>query len=125
MIQVTVLCLIAAFFTLLIKKNNPETALVLTVGTGSIVLLFLLQEFHAILLFLEELIDRAPLSGEFFLPLLKTIGIALVARTGSTLCKYEGESALASLVETAASFCSIFVALPLLKAVLQMLVELM
>ena len=120
-----VLCLLSALFSLLLKKNSPETALLLTIAAGVVVLLFLLRDVGEIIAFLEELMERSTVSSEVFMPLLKTIGIALIAKTGSSLCKDAGESALASLVETAASFCAVFVALPLLRSVLQMLVELM
>ena len=124
-IQVAVLCLMGALLTLLLKKGSPETALLLTLGIGVTVLLLLLKGAEDIVSFLRELMERTAVSEEVFLPLFKTIGIALVAKTGSDLCKDAGESALASLVETAGSFCAVLVALPLLRAVLSMLLELM
>lgn len=124
-IQISVLCLLGALLTLLLKKGSPETALLLTLGIGVTVLLFLLKGAEDIISFLRELMERTAVSEEVFLPLFKTIGIALVAKTGSDLCKDAGESALASLVETAGSFCAVLVALPLLRAVLSMLLELM
>lgn len=124
-IQISVLCLLGALLTLLLKKGSPETALLLALGIGVTVLLFLLKGAEDIISFLRELMERTAVSEEVFLPLFKTIGIALVAKTGSDLCKDAGESALASLVETAGSFCAVLVALPLLRAVLSMLLELM
>ena len=87
-------------------------------------LLFLLQDAEEIVSFLGELVERTAVPQEVFLPLFKTIGIALVARTGSDLCRDAGESALASLVETAGSFCAVLVSLPLLRAVLELITEL-
>ena len=124
-IQVAVLCLLGALVTLLLKKGSPETALLLSLGIGVTVLLFLLQDAEEIVSFLGELMERTAVPQEVFLPLFKTIGIALVARTGSDLCRDAGESALASLVETAGSFCAVLVSLPLLRAVLSLLLELM
>ena len=60
-----------------------------------------------------------------FTPLYKTIGIALVVQVGGNLCRDAGESALASVVETAGTLCALLAALPLLRAVLDMLMELM
>ena len=53
------------------------------------------------------------------------MGIALVVKVGSGLCRDAGESALASVVETAGAVCALLVALPLLRAVLSLLLELM
>ena len=58
---------------------------------------------------------------ELFTPLLKTAAIALISRVGSDLCRDAGESAMASLVETAGAFGAILVSLPLMEAVWEML----
>ena len=58
-------------------------------------------------------------------PLYKTVGIALVVRVGSSLCADAGESALGKVVETAGAVCALVAALPLLRTVLELLMELM
>ena len=75
--------------------------------------------------FLGELVAESGLSRELFVPLYKTVGIALVVKIGGSLCRDAGESALASVVETAGAVCALIAALPLLRAVLALLLELM
>ena len=75
--------------------------------------------------FLGELGAASGVSADLFVPLYKTIGIALVVQVGGNLCRDAGESALASVVETAGTLCALLAALPLLRAVLDMLLELM
>ena len=72
-----------------------------------------------------ELVEESGLSRELFIPLYKTVGIALVVKLGGSLCRDAGESALASVVETAGAVCALIAALPLLRAVLSLLMELM
>ena len=60
-----------------------------------------------------------------FVPLYKTVGIALVVKLGGSLCRDAGETALSSVVETAGAVCALLAALPLLQAVLSLLLELM
>ena len=74
----------------------------------------------AVLLF-TQLLDWGGLPTDLFLPLVKTVGIALVSRTGSDLCRDAGESAMASLVETAGAVTAILVSLPLFQAAWDML----
>lgn len=78
-----------------------------------------------LLAFLGELGSASGVSADLFVPLYKTIGIALVVQVGGNLCRDAGESALASVVETAGTLCALLAALPLLRAVLDMLLELM
>ena len=55
------------------------------------------------------------------MPLLKTVGIALISRAGGALCRDAGEGAMAGLVEMAGAFAAILVSLPLFRAAWQML----
>ena len=56
---------------------------------------------------------------------MSLVAIALVVKVGAGLCRDAGESALASVVETAGAVCTLLVSLPLLRAVLELLMELM
>ncbi|MDO4314812.1 MAG: SpoIIIAC/SpoIIIAD family protein, partial [Oscillospiraceae bacterium] len=89
------------------------------------VLLSLAGAVEELMSFLEELAERSGIGGELFVPLYKTVGIALVVKVGGNLCRDAGESALGSVVETAGAVCALLAALPLLRAVLSLLLELM
>lgn len=123
--QVTALCVVGALLALVLKRGAPETAMLLTLGTAVVVLLFLAGAVEELMAFLEELAERSGVSQELFVPLYKTVGIALVVKVGGSLCRDAGESALGSVVETAGAVCALLVALPLLQAVLALLLELM
>lgn len=123
--QVTALCVVGALLALVLKRGAPETALLLTLGTSAVVLLFLAGAVEELLDFLEELAERSGVSRELFVPLYKTVGIALVVKVGGSLCRDAGETALGSVVETAGAVCALLASLPLLRAVLSLLLELM
>lgn len=65
------------------------------------------------------------LPEQLFQPLLKTVCIALICRTGSDLCRDAGEGALASVLETAGAVAAIVVSLPLFRAVWDLLESLL
>ena len=91
-------------------------------GGGEIPALLLLAEpLEEIRDFLTQLADGGQLPAELFAPLVKTVGVALVSRTGSDLCRDAGEGAMASLVETAGAVIAILVSLPLFQAAWDML----
>ena len=123
--QVTALCVIGALLAVVVRRGSPESALLLTLAAVVTVLLFLIGPLEELMAFLTELGERSGVSASLFVPLYKTVGIALVVKVGSSLCRDAGESALAAAVETAGSICALRVALPLLRAVLELLVELM
>ncbi len=123
--QVTALCIVGALLALVLKKGTPEMALLLTLGAALAVMLFLAGAVEELMAFLEELAEQSGVSQALFVPLYKTVGIALVVKVGGSLCRDAGESALAAVVETAGTVCALLVALPLLRAVMSLLLELM
>ncbi len=122
--QVTGLCVVGALLALVLKKGSPELALLLALAAVAAVLLFLAGALGELLDFLRETGAASGLSEDLFIPLYKTVGIALVVKAGGSLCRDAGESALASAVETAGTVCALLVSLPLLRAVLALLLEL-
>ena len=108
----------------MLKKGSPELALLLALAAVAAVLLFLMGALGELMEFLREIGAASGLSEDLFIPLYKTVGIALVVKAGGSLCRDAGESALASAVETAGTVCALLVSLPLLRAVLALLLEL-
>ena len=123
--QVTALCLVGALLAVVVRRGSPELALLLTLAAAAAVLLALAEPIRELMTFLTELGERSGVSRELFVPLYKTVGIALVVTVGGELCRDAGESALAAVVETAGAVCALLAALPLLRAVLSLLLELM
>lgn len=124
-VQAAALCVIAALLALVVRRGSPEAALLLILGATVAVLLSLAGSLKLLMDFLGELVEESGLSKDLFIPLYKTVGIALVVKLGGSLCRDAGESALASVVETAGAVCALLTALPLLRAVLTLLLELM
>ena len=124
-IQITALCMVGALLALVVRRGNPEQALLLVLGCVVLALLSLVGSIRELLEFLAELGERSGVARELFVPLYKTVGIALIVRLGGEVCRDAGEAALAAALETAGSICALLIALPLLRAVLTMLLELM
>ena len=124
-IQITVVCVLVSLLGLLVKKGSPELTLLLTLSAAVAAFLLLSGLLAELLDFLRELSAAAGVDQELFLPLYKTMGIAVVVKIGGGLCRDAGESALASVVETAGTVCALLVAMPLFRVVLSTLLELM
>ena len=124
-IQITALCMVGALLALVVRRGNPAQALLLVLGCVVLALLSLVGSIRELLEFLAELGERSGVARELFVPLYKTVGIALIVRLGGEVCRDAGEAALAAALETAGSICALLIALPLLRAVLSMLLELM
>lgn len=122
--QTAALCVAGALLAVVVRRGAPELALAVTLGAVAVGLLFLAGPLKELLDFMKE-VSRYGVSQKLLIPLYKIVGIAVVVKVGGDLCRDAGESALASVVETAGSVCALLAALPLLRGVLALLMELM
>ena len=120
-VKVAAVCLLGAVLALLLRKSNPELSLLLALAVCAAVLTVLIKGLGDVYHFLGEIVLWGGLSADLFSPLWKTVGIALIARAGTELCKDAGENAMASLIEMTGAFGAILVAIPLFQAVWDML----
>ena len=123
MTQAAALCVIAALLGLVLRRSNPEITLLLALAAAAAVLLALAEPLTELLRFLERLAEQSGVSRTLLTPLYKTVGIALVVKVGGGLCREAGVSGLAAL-EFAGTICALLTALPLLRAVLELITEL-
>lgn len=124
-VQAAGLCVIGAVLALVVRRGSPETALLLALAATAAVIALVVPALGELWEFLRQLEAYSGVSTELFAPLYKTAAIALVVRAGGGLCRDAGESALAAVLETAGTVCALVAALPLMRAVLDLLVELM
>lgn len=125
MLRITAFCVIGTILSLALRKSVPEIALVLILAAVVVVLLLLGQPLRELMQFFQKLGEQSGLSQDLLLPLYKAMGIAIVVKVGAGLCKDAGEGALASVIEMSGALCTLFVAIPLMRAVLDLLMELM
>ena len=120
-IGICALC--AVLFAALVQKTNKEYALLISLGTAAVLLLFLLERAGPVLQQVEDLAASGPLEGEAVGLLLRAVGITVVGQVVARLCKDAGESALAYTVELAARAAVLAAALPALGRLLKYLGE--
>ena len=120
-IGICALC--AVLFAALVQKTNKEYALLISLGTAAVLLLFLLERAGPVLQQVEDLAASGPLEGEAVGLMLRAVGITVVGQVVTRLCKDAGESALAYTVELAARAAVLAAALPALGRFLEYLGE--
>lgn len=109
----------AAILSLVIKKTNPELSLALGLAVCALVAGLALKAFSEVKETLTIVELSTDFSGSYAAPILKCVGIGMVSRLGSDLCKDAGQSAAGSTLETCGAVCALYVSLPLLKALLR------
>ena len=120
-LRVTALCLTGALLAVLLHRSGGEIALLLSLAVCGVAAMVLMEPLEELRDFWEDAAAWGELPVELFTPLIKTVGIALLSRTGSDLCRDAGEGAIASVLETAGAVAAIAVSLPLFRAAWELL----
>lgn len=112
--------MMAAVLSLLLRRHNPELALLLGALTALGVLaasLGVLSGFQEFRNLVRQMLGEE--SETLLAPVIKCLAISLVSRLASELCRDASQYAAAWAVELAGSACSLVVVLPLLLGVLK------
>ncbi len=122
-VKIAGLCLAASIVASLLRRSSPELGLLLAAAAallGGTLLLDAAAELSALG---DELTALTGLAPALFAPLWKVTAIALVSRIGAALCADAGQSALARVMDAAGAVCALGCAVPLLRAVVELISE--
>ena len=125
MMRLTVVGLTAAVLCAVLRKNTPEIALLLALAAG-IWMLFLTAD--TLCSGLEVLWELAALSGmedELVRPVVKVVALSLLTRITAEICRSTGEGGIAAFVEVGGTVLSLGVSLPLIRAVIMLMGEML
>ncbi len=122
-LKIGALALIGAGCALAIRRGTPELSLILALCTGLVILWTAADIVTGVLDFFSELAQTAGIGNELLLPLLKTVGIAIVTRVAAQASRDAGAGTIAVFAEAAGSVAALSVAVPLMRLVLDLVAE--
>lgn len=119
MTKVIALGLTGTVFSVLLKKENPQIAMLAAAVTGILIFLRLCGPLENLISLLQETAEKAGVGDGYFGIILKVIGIAYLTQFGAQLCADAGENAIASKIELAGKVLMMTVAAPVLTGLLE------
>ena len=122
--KVIALGLIGTIFSVLLKKENPQIAMLAAAVTGILIFLMLCSPLGELISLLRETAEQAGVGEGYFGIVLKVIGIAYLTQFGAQLCCDAGESAIAAKIELAGKVLMMAAAAPVLTGLLETVIEL-
>ena len=125
MVKVAAGAITAAVLGVVLRKNTPELALLLALAAGLWMVALVADGLGAVVALMEELTSLASLSEELLEPVVKTVALSILTRLTAEVCKSAGEGGVAAVVETAGTVLALVVALPLVRAVVLMMTEML
>ncbi len=124
-LRIGALGIVAAVLSLVIRQYRPELAMQIALALGVVVFLFLSAQLSGISSVVQNLFAQANIKSEYFMTILKATGIAFITEFATAACKDAGEISIAQKVEIGGKVLIVFLAIPMLMALLNQLMQLM
>jgi len=121
LIKIAAVAVAGAILGLVIRKNSPEMALMLTISLALTALYLAFDTIRSVTEFVSDLADAAQISPAVLTVVFKAVGISVVTKLSSDVCRDAGQSSVASGIELAGAFAALYIALPLFKTVMDMI----
>ena len=119
--RIIALGLVSTSLAVVLKKESPQFALLLTVVTGVLIFFMVCGYLEGML---RETAEREGVGSGYFAVVLRVIGIAYLTQFGAQLCVDAGETAIGSKIELAGKILMMAAAMPVLTALLEMVMNL-
>lgn len=117
------LVLLVLVLSMTLKKDAPAIAFLLTLTAGVVILLRAFALVGGTMQRFSGLLAQGGITQSLYLPVLKTVGVAVVVRIMSALCRDSGQSALAAKLEIMGAILALSMCLPLLEQVLELVTD--
>ena len=125
MVRLAAVGITAVVLSGVLKKNTPELAMLLTVAAGVWMLAVVADGLGAVVELMEELAGQAGASDVLLEPVVKTVALSILTKLTTEICRSAGENGVAAFVETAGTILALLVTLPLVRAVVELMGELL
>lgn len=127
MLIIKVICLafVALFITIFLKNSKSELIPILFLTAGALILIIMIEPLKEIINFVRTVADKANIDSVYIGIVLKILGIAYLASFSSALCKDANADSLAAQIDFSGKIMILLLAVPILMAVLNSILQIM
>lgn len=124
-IQVVAFSLVVMFLYLVLKENKSTVASMILLISGVMICLFVFPYIKEIMTFVEEMTSSSGIDVTYVQIVMKIIAISYLATFCSVLCKDVGINTIATKVEFTAKIMILLLAMPIMKNVLDSILNIL
>ena len=123
--RLAAVAMFATVAVLLIRRDAPALAPLLSGAAALYIFSSALGLLRPAVAFAQRAARISGLGGVYLVPVFKCVVIGILAKAAGEVCRDGGQQALAGAVETGAAAAALYVALPLLETLLDLLESLL
>lgn len=124
-VKIVGIAYVTLFIILLFRQAKSELNTLLTLTAGALILLIMIEPLKEIIDFLRQIADKASIDTVYIGIVLKILAIAYIASFSSALCKDANAESLAAQIDLSGKIMILVLAIPILMAVLNSILQIM
>lgn len=124
-LKVISFALVALFLYLLFKDKRGDLAALILLAAGVVIFIYCISQVSEVVNFLKTIADKAGIDTVYIQIVLKILAIAYLASFASEICKDARAGSLASKVEFSGKMFILVLAIPILMAVLDSILQIL
>lgn len=124
-VNVVGVAFIALFLILIFRNYNSNFPTFISLTAGALILLIMIEPLKEIIDFLREISNKANIDMVYIGIVLKILAIAYIASFSSALCKDANADSLATQIDLSGKIMILVLAIPILMAVLNSILQIM
>ena len=124
-VKIIGIALVALIIIILLKQYKPEFAIYISLLTGVLILILVMDKLSGIITLLQSLANKASINSSFITLLIKITGIAFLSEFAVSVCKDSGEAAIANKIEIGSKIIIISMSIPIISSLLEIILEIL
>ena len=124
-VKIIGIALIALIIIILLKQYRPEFAIYISLLTGVLILVLVMDRLSGIISLLQTLANKTSINSTFLALLIKITGIAFLSEFAVSICKDSGETAIASKIEMGTKIIIISMSIPIISSLLEIIINIL
>lgn len=117
--------MVALILFLILRSVNERYSIFITLAGSLFLLFFICSKLSAIILYLQELVERVGVKNNYFNIILKCLGICYVTEFTVGFCRDCGQGGWAEKIELACRCVILVLAIPLFEDFLNVIMKLL
>lgn len=119
--QILAVAIVSVAAILILKKTGGDFAMVVSLVSVCVLCVFALTMLQPVMDMLERLQSLSGLNTAVMAPVFKTALVGILTGVAATICTDSGQNGIAKMVELCGTVMALYLASPLISAVLDLL----
>lgn len=124
-IKIVGFAFIALFIYLLLKDKKSDVAFYVLIVAGILIFMYMIGQLGEVINFIDDIASKANINTVYIEIVFKILAIAYITSFCSEICKDAGASTISSKVEFSGKVMILALAIPILMAVLDSILQIL